>query len=81
METSAAAERYARALFDQAQQDDALTAIREDMQAINGLIRDSEVDILDERGDGLVVVRHPETQSFKLVLVHGVIVPVVHPAT
>ncbi|MFT5121863.1 MAG: F-type H+-transporting ATPase subunit delta [Candidatus Omnitrophota bacterium] len=41
METSAAAERYARALFDQAQEEHALASIREDMLALTGLIRDN----------------------------------------
>ena len=42
------------------------------------LVESARVDVLDQRGDGVVVGRHAEAQRVELVLVHRVIVPVVH---
>src|SRR5690606_6233638 len=42
----------------------------------DALVETAGVDVLDQRGDGAVVVRHAEAQGLELVLVHGMVVPV-----
>ncbi len=47
----------------------------------DALVEAAGVDVLDQGGDGAVVVRHAETEGLELVLVHGVVVPVADAST
>ena len=44
------------------------------------LVEPAGVNVLDQSGNGAVIVRHAETQGFELMLVHGMVIPVADPA-